>query len=93
MDLLEGSRSTMEGEREAPFYFGQVRVRKKRSRDIGEEGEGYKYPPAPNGHLSHGSAMAQVRQCHTTVVPLFKCGSAALRKTARVRVKCRLSWL
>ena len=25
--------------------------------------------------------------------PLFKCGSAAPRKTTRVTVKCRLSWL
>ena len=35
-------------------------------RDIGEEGEKYKYPLAPNGHLSHGSASLQVRQCRTT---------------------------
>ena len=47
MDLLGGSRSTMEGEREAPFYFGRAEVRKKRHRAIGEEGEGYKYPLAP----------------------------------------------
>ena len=25
--------------------------------------------------------------------PLFKCGSAAPRKTTRIIVKCRLSWL
>ena len=65
MNLLEGSRSLMEGEREAPFCFGRARVRKKRQRAIGEEGEGYKYPLAPNSHLSRDSAMAQVRQCHT----------------------------
>ena len=73
MDLLGGSRSTMEGEREAPFYFGQAGVRKKRQSTVGEEGEGYKYLSAPNGHLSRGSA--------------------ASRKTAGVRVKCRLFWL
>ena len=58
--LLESSRSIMEGEREAPFCFGRAGVRKKRQRAIGEEGEGYKYPLAPNGHLSHGNAVAQV---------------------------------
>ena len=63
MNLVEGSMSTMEGEREAPFCFGRARVRKKRQRAIGEEGEGYKYPLAPNGHLSHGSVASQVRQC------------------------------
>ena len=49
MDLLEGSRSIMEGERkrEAPFYFGRARVRKKRQKAVGEQGEGYKYPTAP----------------------------------------------
>ena len=47
---------------------------------IGEEEDGYKYPLSPNGHLS-------------AAVPLFKYGSAAPRKTTRVRVKCRLSWL
>ena len=52
-------------EGEAPFYFGWAGVRKKRKRAIGEEGEGYKYPPTPNSHLSHGSAAAQVRQCRT----------------------------
>ena len=65
MDLLEGSRLLMEGER-APFYFGRARVRKKRQRAIGEEEEEYKYPPAPNGHLSHDSASLQVRHCRTT---------------------------
>lgn len=66
MDLLRGLRSTMEGERELLLCFGRAEVRKKRQSTIGKEGEGYKYPPAPNGHLSHGSAMAQVRQCRTT---------------------------
>ena len=85
----------MEGERERELllYFGRAEVWKKRQSTIGKEGEGYKYPPAPNGHLSHGSAAAQVRQCRTAAVPLFKCGSATPRKTARVIVKCRLSWL
>ena len=77
----------------APFYFGQARMRKKRQSSVEKEGEGYKYPPAPYGHLSRGSAMAQVRLCRTAAVPLFKCGSVAPRKTARVGVKCRLSWL
>ena len=31
-----------------------------------EEEDGYKYPLSPNGHLSHGSATAQVRQYRTT---------------------------
>ena len=73
MDLLEGSRSTMEGEREAPFYFGQVRVRKKRQRAIREEGEGYKYPQPPTvtsvmavPRLKCGNASLQVRQSRTT---------------------------
>ena len=35
-------------------------------RDVGEEGKRYKYPLAPNGHLSCGSAATQVRQCRTT---------------------------
>ena len=47
MDLLEGSRSLMEGERESPFCFGRSEVRKKRQSTVGEEGEGYKYPLAP----------------------------------------------
>ena len=93
IDLLEGSRSTMEGGRDAPFYLGWAGVRKKRPRAVGKEGEGYKYPLAPNGHLSCGSAATQVRQCRTMVVPLIKCGSVAPRKTARAIVKCRLSWV
>jgi len=85
----------MEGERERALllYFGCAKVRKKRQCTVGKEEEGYKYPPAPNGHLSHGSVATQVWQCRTAAVPLFKCGSAAPVKTARVRVKCRLSWL
>ena len=66
MDLLGGLRSTMEGERESSCsIFGCVEVRKKRQRAIGEKGEGYKYPLSTNGHLSRGSAAAQVRQCRT----------------------------
>ena len=61
-----GLRSTMEGERELLLCFGRAEVRKKRQRAIGEEEEGYKYPLAPNGHLSCGSAATQVRQCRTT---------------------------
>ena len=60
MDLLRGLRSTMEGERELLLCFGHAEVRKKRQRAVVEEGEGYQYPLAPNSHLSHGSAMAQV---------------------------------
>ena len=71
MDLLEGSRSTMEGEREAPLYFGRAEVKKKRQRTIGEEGEGYKYPPAPNGHLSHDNVVAQMWQCLSLGVALL----------------------
>ena len=78
-------------ERELLLYFGRAEVKKKRQSTIGKEGEGYKYPPVPNGHLSHGNAVAQVRQRRTAAVPLFKCGSNAPHKTARVRVKCRLS--
>ena len=78
MDLLEGLRSKMEGgrerERELLFCFGRAEVRKKRQSTVGKEGEGYKYSPTPNGHLSHGSAAVphcgsaslQVRQCRTT---------------------------
>ena len=29
-------------------------------RDVGEKGERYKYPLAPNGHSSHGSAALHV---------------------------------
>ena len=47
MDLLEGSRSIMEGERDLLFYFGRAGVRKKRQRAVGEEGEGYKHPQPP----------------------------------------------
>ena len=95
MDFLGGLRSTTEGERERELLlgFGHAQVRKKRQIAVGKDGERYKYPSAPNGHLSRDSAAAQVRQCRTAAVPLFKCDSAAPRKTARVRVKCRLSWL
>ena len=74
MDLLEGSRSSMEGER-APFLFGRAGISKRRKRDVGEEEDGYKYPLSPNGQLSCGlstavphcgSASLQVRQCRTT---------------------------
>ena len=67
MDLLEGSRSTMEGERErAPFLFGHARMSRRKKRDVGEEEDGYKYPLSPNGHLNRRSASLQVRQCHTS---------------------------
>ena len=43
IDLLDGLRSTMEGERESScFCFGRVEVRKKRQSTVGKEGEGYK---------------------------------------------------
>ena len=60
MDLLEGSRSLMEGERErAPFFcFGRAGMSRRKKRAVGEEEDRYKYPLGPNGHLSHGSAMA-----------------------------------
>ena len=35
----------------------------REKKDTGEEGERYKYPPSPNGHLSRGSASLQVRHC------------------------------
>ena len=93
MDLLEGSRSLIEGERELLFYFGRARMSRSQKRDVGDEKDGYKYPLSPNGHLSRGSATTQVWQCRTAAVPLFKYGSAAPRMIAKVRVKCRLSWL
>ena len=37
----------------------------REKKDTGEEGERYKYPPSPNGHLSRGSASLQVRHYHT----------------------------
>ena len=50
--------------------------------------------PNPNSQLSYGSATAQLQQCRTTAVPLFRCGTAAPGKTTRVKtVKVRLSWL
>ena len=55
----------MEGERELLFYFGQAGMSRRKKRAIGEEKNGYKYPLSPNGHLSHGSASLQVRQCRT----------------------------
>ena len=58
MDLLEGSRSLMEGERELLFYFGRARMSRRKKIAVGEEEDGYKYPLSPNGHLSHGSATA-----------------------------------
>ena len=72
MDLLGGLSSTMEGERErAPFLFGRAGMSRRKKRDVGEEGDEYKYPLNPNGHLSAavphcGSASLQVRQCRTT---------------------------
>ena len=52
------------GGRESSYCcFGRARVRKKRQSTVGKKGEGYKYPLAPNGHLSRSSDVAQVRQC------------------------------
>ena len=68
------------GRERAPFLFGHAGINRRRKRNVGEEEDGYKYPLSPNGHLS-------------AAVPLFKCGSAVPCKTARVRVKYRLSWL
>ena len=62
MDLLEGSRSLMEGERERErellFYFGQARMSKRKKIAVGEKEDGYKYPLSPNGHLSRDNATA-----------------------------------
>ena len=66
MDLLDGSRSTMEGVRgRAPFLFGRAGMSRRKKRDVGEEEDGYKYPLSPNGHLSRG-------------MPWLKCGSVSL---------------
>jgi hypothetical protein len=43
MNLLEGLRSTMEGERELLLCFGCAQVRKKRQVPLGKEGERYIY--------------------------------------------------
>ena len=58
MDLLEGSRSLMEGEgeRELLFCFGRARMSRRKKISVREEEDGYKYPLSPNGHLSRGSA-------------------------------------
>ena len=47
MDLLEGSRSLMEGERELLFYFGRARMSRRKKIAVGEEEDGYKYPSTP----------------------------------------------
>ena len=46
IDLLEGSRSLMEGEREREFlfYFGRARMSRRKKIAVGEEEDGYKYP-------------------------------------------------
>ena len=60
IDLLEGSRSLIEGEREREliFYFGRARMSRRKKIAVGEEEDGYKYPLSPNGHLRCGSVMA-----------------------------------
>ena len=58
MNLLKGSRSLMEGERELLFYFGRAGMSRRKKNTIGEEEDGYKYPLNPNGYLRHGSAAA-----------------------------------
>ena len=55
MDLLEGLRSTMEGERELLLCFGCAEVRKKRQRAIMEEGERYIYPQPSTDTAPKGS--------------------------------------
>ena len=70
IDLLEGSRSLMEGERGLLFCFGRAGVRKKRQSTIGEKGERYKYPLAPTiskvtAVPLSGCASLQVRHYHT----------------------------
>ena len=49
-----GLRSIIEGERELLLYFEHAKTRKKRQMAIGEEGERYIYPPAPNDHRTQG---------------------------------------
>ena len=56
MDLLEDSRSLMEGEKDLLFYFGHAGMCSRKKLAVGEEEDGYKYPLSPNGHLSRGSA-------------------------------------
>ena len=58
MNLLEGSRSLMEGARGLLFYFGRAKMSIRKKIVVGEEEDGYKYPLSPNGHLSRGSATA-----------------------------------
>ena len=58
MELLEGSMSLMEEVRGLLFCFGRAGMSRRKKIAIGEEEDGYKYPLNPNGHLSHGSAVA-----------------------------------
>jgi len=58
MDLLEGSRSLMERERELLFCFGRAGMSRRKKMAVGKEEDGYKYPLSPNDHLSYGSAVA-----------------------------------
>ena len=132
MDLLEGSRSLMEGEKDLLFYFGHAGMCSRKKLAVGEERERYIYPQPSTDTASKGSGEMKTTASRSggtkpatkgsgepkpaTKVwdepepvtkgpgkpepstkgsgePLFKCGSAAPRKTARVIVKCRLSWL
>ena len=59
MDLLEGSRSTMEGERELLLGFERAKLRKKRQVAVGEEGERYIYPQPPTVTAPKGSGETE----------------------------------
>jgi hypothetical protein len=93
MEKLGAQDHQWRRERRAPFCFSTNWTVGKEERDIVGEGKRYKYLPTPNSHLSRGSAAAQARQCHSAGVPLSRCDTATPGKTARVRVKCWLSWL
>ena len=77
------------GERDEHFsILGRTERFRERRETLERKRKGINTPLAPNGHLSRGSAMAQVRQCHSAVVPLSRCGTVAQGKTTKVRVKC-----
>ena len=61
MNLLEGSRSLMEGARGLLFYFGRAKMSIRKKIVVGEEEKWNKYPLSPNDHLSRSNAVAYVR--------------------------------
>jgi len=76
-----------EREKGTLLFLDELNEWEREKRDVGEEGERYKYPQPQRSLKS--------RQCRgsSAAVPLSRCGTAALGKTAMVRVKCWLSWL